>query len=115
MLYGPRGVSSRRIVGIPRTLLRSASLHPPTRVALVADAQSPETIVISSFRDDAAHAASISSVGQLVLPRPLLEMLNLDEQKVVYMRLRQRELGIEVMSPRQGVTQSASRYLVPKR
>lgn len=110
LLYGPRRVSLRRIVGIPRALLRSAALDPPTRVALDADAESPETIVVAAVREGSAHVAAVSSVGQLVLPPSLVEMLNLGQQQMVYMRLRQPTVGIEVMSPRQGFVASAGRF-----
>ncbi|MGM7424715.1 hypothetical protein [Cellulosimicrobium sp. ES-005] len=112
MLYGPRRLSPRRIVGVPLDLLRAAGMEPPTRVTLETHDSAPETIVIQAYRAGSEHAGTISCVGQVVLPRGIVETLNLDQPQVVYMRLGDPHTGIEVMSPRQGLTVAAARYQV---
>ncbi|WBU37354.1 hypothetical protein [Homoserinibacter sp. YIM 151385] len=111
LVTGPRQVSSRRIVGLPRALLRSVGLEPPVKVALSADEGARETILITAMGVGQGFSASVSSVGQLVLPTSLMTVLNLDSDRSVYVRAREDRTVLEMMSPRQTfeVARSAER------
>ena len=108
LVTGPRRVSARRIVGLPRALLRSVGLEPPVRVALAVDDQAHETILIAAVAGGQGVSAMVSSVGQLVLPTSLMTVLNLGAERAVYVSAREDMKVLEVMSPRQSFALAAA-------
>ena len=75
----------------------------PARVEFVA--QGDETVLLrtpSSGETD-FPAATISSVGQVVLPKPVLESLNLSGDRMLYMRPGRSLEGVTLMSPRRAL------------
>lgn len=109
LLIGPKRVSTRRIVGLPRVLLRSVGLEPPVRVALTADDRARETILIAASIGGREVSAMVSSVGQLVLPTSLVAVLSLGADRAVYVRAREEMRVLEMMSPRQSFALAAAR------
>lgn len=108
LVTGPRRVSARRIVGLPRSLMRSVGLEPPVRVALTVERGARETIVISAHMGGQHPTVMVSSVGQLVVPTSLMRVLNLDEERAVYMRAREDMRVLEMMSPRRSFALAAA-------
>lgn len=113
LAYGPRRVNHRRLVGVPRALLRIVGLQSPMRVAFVVDNQRKETVVVGEAASDIeGHLFStISSVGQMVLPTSVMEVLNLGVDRMVYVRAVENETRLEMMSPRQALAFKRSNRL----
>lgn len=111
LVTGPRRVSARRIIGLPRALLRSVGLEPPVRVTLSIDDRARETILIAAFTGGRDMSASVSSVGQIVLPTSLVTALNLGADRAVYVGAREDMKVLEVMSPQQGFARAAARFV----
>ncbi|WP_138180174.1 hypothetical protein [Nakamurella multipartita] len=109
LVTGPRRVSVRRIVGVPRALMRLVGLVPPVQVALSEDTRARETILISAVGDGQGFRAKVSSVGQLVLPAPMIAVLNLDSDRAVYLRARADLTALQMMSPRQTFAVASAR------
>jgi antitoxin component of MazEF toxin-antitoxin module len=109
LVTGPKRVSARRIVGLPRALLRSVGLEPPVRVALLIDDHVRETILITARTGGLDVSAMVSSVGQVVLPTSLIEALNLGAERAVYVRAREDKRVLEMMSPQQSFVLASAR------
>lgn len=107
LVTGPRRVSARRIVGLPRALMRSVGLEPPVRVALTVEYEARETIVIGAHVGGQDPTAMVSSVGQLVVPTSLMTVLNLGVERAVYLRAREDMRVLEMMSPKQSFALAA--------
>ena len=103
LVFGPRRVTARRLVCVPRRFLREMQMGTPARVEFVA--QGDETVLLRTpLRGETDFpAATISSVGQVVLPRPVLESLNLSSDRMLYMRPGRGLEGVTLMSPRQAL------------
>lgn len=110
LAYGPRRVSGRRIVGVPRALLAAAGIGPPARVALVVREDEGEAVVlrpVSAGGGDEHPVATISSVCQVALPTLVVSALNLSESRMVYVRAAERQGELEIVSSRRALSPGA--------
>lgn len=82
--FGPRRVSARRLVSVPRPVLETAGLSVPTMVRLEL---TTHRVTLSAARAHAGVVRWISRVGQLMLPHAAVEALELAEDRLVYARV----------------------------